>query len=88
MARQQGRRGDRDGLEEFNGAFVGLQGADATLTAQEMQEFESFLATLHFQPNPHRNFDNTLPTSLFGMIHRVESLNRAGCGSTVNTSGG
>jgi hypothetical protein len=57
-------RGDRNGIEEFNPAFVGLLGADATLTAAEMQEFEDFLATIYFPPNPYRNFDNTLPTSL------------------------
>jgi YVTN family beta-propeller protein len=57
-------RGDRDGLEEFSGAFMGLQGDDETLTATEMQQFEDFLATIHFPPNPHRNLDNTLPTSL------------------------
>jgi YVTN family beta-propeller protein len=57
-------RGDRNGIEEFNPAFVGLLGADATLTAAEMQEFEDFLATLHFPPNPFRNFDNSLRTSL------------------------
>ncbi|GMV99464.1 MAG: hypothetical protein AMXMBFR84_06030 [Candidatus Hydrogenedentota bacterium] len=57
-------RGDRDGLEEFNPAFVGLQGDDAMLTPQEMQEFEDFLATTHFPPNPFRNLDNSLPTDL------------------------
>ncbi|MBM3984185.1 MAG: hypothetical protein FJ296_00610 [Planctomycetes bacterium] len=57
-------RGDRDGIEEFSGAFTGLQGDDETLTAAEMQQFEDFLATIHFPPNPHRNLDNTLPTSL------------------------
>ncbi len=57
-------RGDRDGLEEFNGAFTGLQGDDANLTAQEMQEYKDFLATVTFPPNPHRDFDNTLPTAL------------------------
>ena len=57
-------RGDRSGIEEFNPAFVGLLGADAELTAAEMQEFEDFLATIHFPPNPFRNFDNTLRTSL------------------------
>jgi DNA-binding beta-propeller fold protein YncE len=57
-------RGDRFGLEEFNGAFPGLLGADAGLTAVEMQEFEDFLATIHFPPNPFRNFDNTLPAVL------------------------
>lgn len=57
-------RGDRDGLEEFNGAFVGLLGDDTTLTGSEMQQFENFLATIHFPPNPFRNVDNTLPTDL------------------------
>lgn len=57
-------RGDRDGLEEFAGAFAGLQGDDAPLPDDEMQEFENFLATIHFPPNPFRNFDNTLPTNL------------------------
>jgi len=57
-------RGDRDGLEEFNDAFVTLMGDDAVLTPAEMQEFEDFLATLHFPPNPFRNPDNTLPASL------------------------
>ncbi len=57
-------RGDRFGLEEFNGAFMGLQGDDANLTAAEMQAFEDFLATIHYPPNPFRNFDNSLPTSL------------------------
>ena len=57
-------RGDRAGLEEFNGAFIGLQGDDTNLTQPEMQEFEDFLRTIRFPPNPHRNFDNSLPTSL------------------------
>lgn len=57
-------RGDRAGIEEFNGAFQGLQGDDNQLTGPEMAEFENFLATIHFPPNPYRNFDNTLPTSL------------------------
>ncbi|MFA6244861.1 MAG: hypothetical protein WC655_28210, partial [Candidatus Hydrogenedentales bacterium] len=57
-------RGDRDGLEQFNPAFMGLQGDDVMLTPQEMQEFENFLASIHFPPNPNRNFDNSLPTNL------------------------
>ncbi len=57
-------RGDRDGIEEFADAFMNLQGDDGPLSADDMQEFENFLATIHFPPNPHRNFDNTLPTNL------------------------
>lgn len=57
-------RGDRRGIESFNGAFVGLLGDDTQLTPGEMQAFEDFLATIHFPPNPNRNLDNTLATSL------------------------
>jgi YVTN family beta-propeller protein len=57
-------RGDKMGIEEFNGAFISLQGDDTNLTPMEMQEFEDFLATLTIPPNPYRNFDNTLPTAL------------------------
>ncbi|MCP3918461.1 MAG: hypothetical protein GY711_23190 [bacterium] len=57
-------RGDRNGLEDFNPAFVGLQGDDVELTPTEMQEYEDFLATITFPPNPYREFDNRLSTSL------------------------
>jgi len=57
-------RGDRDGLEEFNGAFASLMGDDESLTVEEMQDFEDFLDTLTFPPNPFRNLDNSLPTAL------------------------
>lgn len=57
-------RGDRRGIEAFNPAFVGLLGRPATLTAAEMQQFEDFLATLYFPPNPFRGIDNSLPRNL------------------------
>jgi YVTN family beta-propeller protein len=57
-------RGDRLGLEEFNPAFVGLQGDDEMLSSTEMQAFESFLATIHFPPNPFRTLENELATAL------------------------
>lgn len=57
-------RGDRTGIEAFAAAFVKLQGGDENLDAVEMQEFEDFLATITFPPNPHRNLDNTLPGNL------------------------
>jgi YVTN family beta-propeller protein len=57
-------RGDRTGLEAFNTAFETLQGNDSDLTTQEMQEYKNFLATITYPPNPFRNFDNTLPSSL------------------------
>lgn len=57
-------RGDREGIEAFNGAFASLLGDDTGLSTTEMQEFEDFLATIHFPPNPFRDRDNALPTSL------------------------
>ncbi len=57
-------RGDRTGIEEFADAFEGLLGDDQPLPDGDMQEFEDFLATLHFPPNPFRNFDNSLPADL------------------------
>jgi YVTN family beta-propeller protein len=57
-------RGDKRGLEDFNGAFTALQGDDEALSQLEMQRFEDFLATVHFPPNPFRNFDNSFSTSV------------------------
>ncbi len=57
-------RGDRSGLEAFAPAFVGLQAKDFQPNAVELQEFEDFLATITFPPNPFRTISNGLPTSL------------------------
>ncbi len=61
-------RGDRFGIEEFAEAFLVLQGADEALPTEgpvdEMQDFEDFLASIYFPPNPYRKFDNSLPTDL------------------------
>lgn len=57
-------RGDRENIAAFNVAYTGLQGLDALPTTTEMQDFTNFLATVRFPPNPNRNLDGTLPTSL------------------------
>ncbi len=57
-------RGDKLGLEEFNAAYTGLQGRTSQITSTEMGLFKNFLATIHYPPNPFRNFDNSLPSSL------------------------
>ncbi|TDR17417.1 YVTN family beta-propeller protein [Marinicella litoralis] len=57
-------RGDRDGLEEFNGAFMSLNGDDQRLNPEQMQQFKLMLATITFPPNPFRNIDNSLPESI------------------------
>jgi hypothetical protein len=57
-------RGDRDGIEQFAPTFKNLQGTEDELSDDEMKEFKDFLATITFPPNPFRNLDNTLPTSI------------------------
>ncbi|MFP6584841.1 MAG: hypothetical protein VCD00_20070, partial [Candidatus Hydrogenedentota bacterium] len=54
-------RGDKRGIEQFAGAFDGLQGDDVPLDSTKMQEFEDFLSAINFPPNPFRPHDNTLP---------------------------
>ena len=57
-------RGDRNGIEEFNGAFQSINGDDEQLTEVQMQQFKAFLSTITFPPNPFRNSDNTLPNNI------------------------
>lgn len=56
-------RGDKKGLEEFNGAFTHLQNDDVTLSAAEMGQFEDYLETLWYPPNPLRNHKNEFEAS-------------------------
>ena len=57
-------RGEKPGIEDFNVAYTNLQGADSQLTPVEMARLKSFVGTIVYQPNPNRNIDNTLKTSL------------------------
>src|ERR1051326_1253543 len=57
-------RGERDGIEQFDGTFTNLQGRATSVTSNDMREFKGFLATVRFAPNPFRQFDNSLPTNL------------------------
>ncbi len=57
-------RGDMFRFEDFDAVNVALAGDDAPFDAEDMQEFEDYLATIHYPPNPFRNLDNTLPTAL------------------------
>lgn len=47
-------RGDKEGFIDFAGAFEHLQGLDAPKPANEMQEFEDFIAATWYVPNPFR----------------------------------
>lgn len=57
-------RGEKSDLAAFNIAFTTLQGADAQLSPDDMQRLSNFVATLRFPPNPNRNIDNSLKTTL------------------------
>jgi YVTN family beta-propeller protein len=59
-------RGDRNNLAEFAHAASALLGADADFSPNEMTRMDSYLATISFPPNPNRNLDGTLKTSLAG----------------------
>ena len=57
-------RGEKDDLSEFNVAFTHLQGRGAEISATEMASLQTYVGSLVFPPNPNRNIDNTLRTSL------------------------
>jgi YVTN family beta-propeller protein len=63
-------RADRKNLEEFMPTFTNLQSAATGVTSNEIKEFKDFLSTIHFPPNPFREFDNTLSTNLPLVAHR------------------
>jgi hypothetical protein len=48
------------GFKKFNVAFPGLLGADAQLSAADMQAFTDFILQVTYPPNPIRNLDNQL----------------------------
>jgi hypothetical protein len=56
-------RGDKPDFAAFNGAFSALLGGQQLSTA-DMAAFASFINTIVYQPNPNRNLDNTMPSSL------------------------
>ena len=63
-------RGEKDDLSEFNVAFTHLQGRGAEITPTEMASLQTYVGSLVFAPNPNRNLDGTLKTSvsIFGGV--------------------
>lgn len=49
-------RGDKETFHDFAGAFHHLQGLEAPMDPQSMQEFSDFLANTYYHPNPYRNW--------------------------------
>lgn len=59
-------RGDRAGFGDFANAFVGLMGRATPISNADMTAFQNFLFAARYPPNPLRNLNDTLPTSLAG----------------------
>lgn len=76
-------RGDRVGLENFNGAFTSLLGGPRQLTSGEMAEFKSFVQLLKYPPNPNqqptRPPNESNPGFIFFNTQRLD-------GGTINCS--
>jgi YVTN family beta-propeller protein len=57
-------RADRGTFEQFNPAFQSLLGRPAQLDPTEMAALKTYVGSLKFPPNPFRNTDNSLKTSI------------------------
>ncbi|MHC4975661.1 MAG: GC-type dockerin domain-anchored protein [Planctomycetota bacterium] len=57
-------RADRANFSQFNPAFQSLLGRASELTFAEMVAFETYVGSLAFPPNPFRNIDNALTSSV------------------------
>ncbi len=53
-------RGDRTDFFEFNVAFTGLMGRGSPLSGQDLLQFNDFIMTVQYPPNPNIRLDNTL----------------------------
>ena len=75
-------RGDRAGLEIFNGAFASLLGG-RQLTTQEMADFKAFVQSMKYPPNPNQQASRPPNESSSGFIFfSNERLD----GGTINCS--
>jgi YVTN family beta-propeller protein len=54
-------RGDRASLAAFNPSFMTLLGGTRQLTDSEMADFQAFIQTLSYPPNPNQNLDRSYP---------------------------
>jgi len=59
-------RGDRNDFGQFDHTATALLGADSDFTPSEMNRMEAYVNSISFPPNPNRNLDGSLKTSLAG----------------------
>ncbi|MDI9402457.1 MAG: hypothetical protein QM516_01170 [Limnohabitans sp.] len=59
-------RGDRNDFQQFAHTASALLGGDGDFSTTEMARMEAYLNSISFPPNPNRNLDGSLKTSLAG----------------------
>ena len=81
-------RGDRAGLENFNGAFVSLLGGPRLLSTEEMSAFKAFVQSLFYPPNPNHPQRRTPNDQLggFGFFSSNQLFGPPGSSGTINCS--
>ena len=82
-------RGDRGGLENFNGAFVSLLGGPRMLSPEEMSSFKAFVQSLVYPPNPNHPQRRTPNEQLgggFGFFSGNKLFGPPGPSGTINCS--
>ncbi len=78
-------RGEKKTLADFNVAYTGLQGRESEITAQEMAQLSDYVASLRYPPNPNRNMDGTLRTSVTVQNGTGNAVNGANVFATAPT---
>jgi len=76
-------RGDRQNFQAFNQAFINLMGRATQVSSADMDAFTDFIKTVRFPPNPFRNLDDTMPSSM-----TVPSQSGGGATATGNPNNG
>ncbi len=82
-------RGDRVGLENFNGAFMSLLGGPRLLSDAEMSSFKAFVQSLFYPPNPNHPQRRTPNEQLgggFGFFSFNKLFGPSGPSGTLNCS--
>ncbi len=80
-------RGDaREGLEEFNSAFVSLLGAPKKLSPKDFERFRSFTFSIQNAPNPFQNETRVVDDSIQPSLFIGSPASRATIGQTLFAS--
>src|ERR1043165_16129 len=79
-------RGDRAGLENFNGAFVSLLGGPRLLTDQEVAPLKAFVQPLTYPPNPNESQTRPPANQEFFNDEPLFAANKGFCNSCHNVN--